>query len=214
MACTVCRTSKRAAAEAMTNMLNTKPKHLRLNEAPQILVVTSGNGTTVDRPAAGGPPRAAKIKVDPTDDPPPRVLSSVFDFVSVCVDKLGAPRDRFGISPVIWCTDLTVSKPTADKCRRLVFDQLDKKNLKGIILYGRKTLQYFLARGSAPPQPEMIWGRMVRVYDVNYPIFLMPELESLAEFDPTSQSLRNEKGHVSKRLTDFLALTGMIKRKP
>ena len=178
LSCVECRQTKKAKLEASNKIAELKPE-IVIREKPSYLVIMDGNGTQVQEDAAGW------------------LLDALFK-------RFKISQNEVQICPTVWCTDVKPAVPSSRNCRPLIYDKIDKKNLKGIILLGRDAVRFFLGRGAAPPQPESIHGRAVRVHDVPYPIFLMPNLEMLKKFDPASQSLKNKKSDVLTRLKEFL----------
>ena len=131
-------------------------------------------------------------------------LATVDWFLKILKTRYGVDRSEVQVVPLLWCDDIKLSVPSTRNCLPWIFHEIDKKNLSGIFLVGRDSVRYFLGRGATPPQPALIHGREVRVADIPYPLFLMPDADTLAAFDPVSQSLRNARGDLRERLSTFI----------
>lgn len=176
--CALCYTKK---AAALSNPESLKPDLTgKFVVRPHYLLVNSGNGSS---------------------------LGDTDWFVSILSNRYGIRRMKIQTVPLLWCSSVKLSKPNARNCRHFIYDGIDRSELKGIILLGSDAVRYFIGNGESPPQKIMLFGRSVRVHDVPYPIFLMPDQETLNSLDPASQTLDNSKKALRARLASFLGVS-------
>lgn len=179
--CTLCHGSKKAQL-AQHNPSGLKPDLSGIIvSSPKLLVVTSGTGKS---------------------------LGDADWFLEILQNRYGLHRINIQVVPLVWCSEIKISVPSTRNCRDLIYGGVNKSSLFGIVLLGSPAIRYFLGAGESPPQAQMVFGREVRVHDIPYPIFLMPDRATLESLDPAAQVLRNRKKDLSERLSSFLGVSG------